>query len=138
MIAVNPVGRKRNRAARERALILAGSKLFASRGYEATTTREIANCAGCAEGLIHRYFHGKAGLLLALIQFRTSEEVVDLSEKLERASNLEDEILQLVKWEVDRMWQDRDFLRVIVPRATLDPALRPVVRRRGTALHDKE
>jgi len=58
-------GRTRNRAAREAALITAAGKLFASRGYEATTTREIAACADCAEGLIHRYFKGKSGLLLA-------------------------------------------------------------------------
>jgi AcrR family transcriptional regulator len=58
--------RKRNRVVRERALLAAASKLFASRGYEATTTREIAARAGCAEGLIHRYFKSKAGLLLAI------------------------------------------------------------------------
>ena len=127
--------RKRNRFVRERALILAAGKLFASRGYDATTTREIAACAGCAEGLIHRYFSGKEGLLLALIRFRVSEEVGDLSDKLQRASNVEDEILQLVKWEVDRMWEDRDFLRVIIPRAILDPTLGPVVSRIGPALH---
>ena len=127
--------RKRNRFARERALILAAGQLFASRGYDATTTREIAACAGCAEGLIHRYFSGKEGLLLALIRFRVSEEVGDLSEKLQRASNVEDEILQLVTWEVDRMWEDRDFLRVIIPRAILDPTLGPVVSRIGPALH---
>src|SRR2546428_9613898 len=109
--------RKRNRFARERALILAAGKLFASRGYDATTTREIAACAGCAEGLIHRYFSGKAGLLLALIRFRVSQEVLDLTDGLPLAPNLQQEILQLLDWEVEHMWRDRDFLRVIIPRA---------------------
>ena len=72
----------RNRRAREQALIEAASKLFASRGFEATTTREIAAKAGCAEGLIHRYFQSKAGLLLAIIQARVSQEVVVLSERV--------------------------------------------------------
>ena len=57
---------------------MAALKLFASKGYEATTTREIATCAGCAEGLIHRYFRSKAGLLSALIGHRISKEVADL------------------------------------------------------------
>ena len=65
-------GRVRNRAIREESLVAAAGRLFASRGYEATTTRQIASEAGCAEGLIHRYFQGKEGLLLALIRSRTS------------------------------------------------------------------
>jgi len=60
--------RTRDRAGKQQALIVAALKLFASKGYDATTTREIAACAGCAEGLIHRYFSGKAGLLPALME----------------------------------------------------------------------
>jgi AcrR family transcriptional regulator len=108
---------------RERALLAAASKLFASRGYEATTTREIAARAGCAEGLIHRYFKGKAGLLLAIIRSEVSPEVVDLQERLPLASTVGDEIVQLVNWEVGRMWENREFLRVVIPRALLDPLL---------------
>jgi AcrR family transcriptional regulator len=62
--------RTRDRAGKKQALIDAALKLFASKGYDATTTREIAACAGCAEGLIHRYFSGKAGLLPALMELR--------------------------------------------------------------------
>jgi AcrR family transcriptional regulator len=114
---------KRNRIVRERALLAAASKLFASRGYEATTTREIAARAGCAEGLIHRYFKGKAGLLLAIMRCEVSQEVVDLQERLPLASTVGDEIAQLVNWEVNRMWTNREFLRVAIPRALLDPVL---------------
>jgi TetR/AcrR family transcriptional regulator, regulator of cefoperazone and chloramphenicol sensitivity len=120
----------RNRGAREQALIGAASKLFASRGFEATTTREIAAKAGCSEGLIHRYFQSKAGLLLAIIQCRVSQEVADLSERVP-ARNVQDEILQLVEWEVDHMWGDREFLRVIVPRALLDKNLAEPISRIG-------
>ncbi len=133
---------KRNRAARERSLVLAAGKLFSSRGYDATTTREIAALAGCAEGLIHRYFTGKAGLLLALIQQRGAEEVVDLNEKLPLAPTIEEEINQLVNWEVERMWADREFLRVIIPQALLDPDLGRLLREtrpqiRGRAMGER-
>jgi AcrR family transcriptional regulator len=123
--------RIRNRATREGALLSAAGRLFASRGYESTTTREIAAEAGCAEGLIHRYFQGKAGLLLALIQSRMSQEVADLNERLPLALTLEDEILHLVEFELERMWTERDFFRVLIPRAILDPALGPIMRRLG-------
>jgi AcrR family transcriptional regulator len=123
--------RTRNRTARERALLLAASKLFASRGYEATTTREIAARAGCAEGLIHRYFTNKAGLLLAIIKCQVSQEVLDLNARLPLAPSVGAEIVQLVNWEVERMWRDREFLRVVIPRALLDPALGQVFTRVG-------
>jgi AcrR family transcriptional regulator len=127
---------RRDRKARETALVASAAKLFASRGYDLTTTREIAARAGCSEGLIHRYFHGKAGLLFALIQSRVSKEVEDLSGGLQRATTLEKEFLQLVDWEVDRMWQDRDFLRVIVPRALLDPTQGKLLSRVGASRHE--
>lgn len=121
--------RKRDRSAKEQALIFAATKLFAERGYEATTTREIAAEAGCAEGLIHRYFKGKSGLFLALIQVRVSREIADLDQRLPLAENLEDEILQLLNWKIDRMWEDEQFLRVVIPTAMLDPAIGKVLGR---------
>jgi AcrR family transcriptional regulator len=117
----HPPARMRDRDAKQQALIMAALKLFASKGYETTTTREIATCAGCAEGLIHRYFRGKAGLLSALIRHRISKEVADLTHHIRPAQSLEEEYLQLVDWAVEHMWEDREFLRVAVPRAVLDP-----------------
>jgi len=101
--------------------------LFSTRGYEATTTREIAAAAGCAEGLIHRYFNGKAGLLPALVEDLMANEVADIGLSLPSASTLEEEFLQLVSWEIDRAWQKRDFFRVFIPRAMVDPSLSNVM-----------
>ena len=121
----------RDRAAKQQALIVSALKLFASKGYDATTTREIASCADCAEGLIHRYFRGKAGLLSALIKDRISREVADLAHHLPPARCLKDEYLQLVDWAVEHMWADREFLRVAMPRAVLDPIFGRALRRVG-------
>lgn len=113
--------RKRDRSATQEALLQAALRLFATKGYEPTTTREIAASAGCAEGLIQRYFTGKAGLLAALVEYRITKEVADLSHQVRPAPNLQQEFLQLVNWEVERMWGNRDFLRVFIPRAVVDP-----------------
>jgi AcrR family transcriptional regulator len=123
--------RTRDRAGKQQALIVAAQKLFASKGYDATTTREIAACAGCAEGLIHRYFSGKAGLLPALMEYRVSQEVADLTQHIRPADCLEDEYLQLVNWAVEHMWGDREFLKVAIPHAVLDPAFGQLLRRVG-------
>jgi TetR/AcrR family transcriptional regulator, regulator of cefoperazone and chloramphenicol sensitivity len=123
--------RTRDRAGKQQALVVAALKLFASKGYEATTTREIAAYAGCAEGLIHRYFAGKAGLLTALMEYRISKDVADLAQHVRPAHSLEDECLQLVNWAVEHMWSDREFLRVAVPRALLDASFGQVLGRVG-------
>lgn len=122
---------KRDRAAREGALITAASKLFARRGFEGTTTREIAAQAGCAEGLIHRYFQGKAGLLLAIVESRASQEVQDLTHKLKAAPTVQQEVKQLVDFELSRMWEDREFFRVIIPRLFVDPGFADRISRIG-------
>ncbi len=121
--------RTRDRHAKQQSLIVAALKLFASKGYDATTTREIATCAGCAEGLIHRYFRSKAGLLSALIGHRISKEVEDLTHHVRPARSLKDEYLHLVDWAVEHMWADREFLRVALPRAVLDPNFGRAMRR---------
>jgi AcrR family transcriptional regulator len=121
--------RTRNRAGKQEALIQAALKLFATKGYESTTTREIAALAGCAEGLIHRYFKGKAGLLPALVEHHFSKEIVDLTRQLQPAPNMEAEFIQLVRWEVERFWQNRDFFKVFIPRAFVDPAVAGVLKR---------
>jgi len=123
--------RVRDRAAREHALISAAAKLFASRGYEAATTREIALEANCAEGLIHRYFRGKSGLLMALIQSRVSRALAEMNTRLAPAPKLDQEIIQLVAFELKRVWQDQDFFKVFIPCAISHPAIGRVARTVG-------
>src|SRR2546427_2660538 len=127
-------GIKRDPTAKQQALISAATKLFATRGYEATTTQGIAACAGCAEGLIHRYFGGKRGLLLALIEHVASQDLVELTD-LPLASTLAAEYLQLIRWEIESMWQDRNFLRVIMARALVEPDFGKVLRKVGLSRH---
>ena len=120
----------------------AALRLFASKGFEATTTREIAANAGCAEGLIHRYFEGKAGLLHALVKYKISQELQDLGYHLKPATSLAQEFLQLVEWEVDRAWKTRDFFRVFIPRAMVDSSLacelnRAVLSARSKAIAER-
>jgi TetR/AcrR family transcriptional regulator, regulator of cefoperazone and chloramphenicol sensitivity len=125
------LGRVRNRPAREQALLEAGTRLFATRGYEATTTREIAAEAGCAEGLIHRYFQGKEGLLFAIIRSRSSAASNDSVAGARPVASLSQEIVELTESELERIWEDREFFRVLMPRAFLDSNLGHVLNRVG-------
>jgi AcrR family transcriptional regulator len=48
-------------------IVAAARRLFARRGYDATTTREIAAEAGVSDALIYRHFRGKEALLRAIV-----------------------------------------------------------------------
>ena len=136
-MVVGATVRKRDRAARELSLLGAASKLFASKGFETTTTREIAAEAGCAEGLIHRYFGGKEGLLLAIVRNRASQEAMELADHAWPAASIEEELLQLVEWELERAWRDRDFLKVVLRQAMLNSALAEVINTINLTEHSK-
>jgi AcrR family transcriptional regulator len=54
-------------------LLAAAQQLFAERGYQRVTTREIAEQAGVDATLIARYFGSKAGLYLATLRAELGE-----------------------------------------------------------------
>jgi AcrR family transcriptional regulator len=59
-----PAGRREaNKQATRTALRAAAKRLFAERGYEATTVRDIAREANVTERTFYRYFNGKEALL---------------------------------------------------------------------------
>lgn len=49
-------------------IIEAALQLFASEGYNATSTSKVAKVAGVSEGLIFRHFGNKEGLLKAILE----------------------------------------------------------------------
>lgn len=60
---------KQERAQLKRKAILdSGRDLFLSKGYEQTTTKDIASHAGVATGTFYRYFSDKRQLLMALLE----------------------------------------------------------------------
>ena len=124
--------RRRDRTGKQQALISAATSLFSRQGYEATTTREIAAYAKCAEGLIHRYFGGKSGLLFQIVNLRFAEERISLDE-IPMGSTWEDEIRQLMEQQLKYLWEDREFLRVMLSSAILQPQLSRVLGDYGAA-----
>ncbi|MFY0544348.1 TetR/AcrR family transcriptional regulator [Brevibacillus sp. H7] len=52
---------------KQRSILLASIKLFAEKGFHATSTAEIAKEAGVAEGTIFRHYKSKKDILLAVV-----------------------------------------------------------------------
>jgi len=58
---------RRSAAERRRQILAAARALFAERGYDATTTRDLAAAADINDALIYRYFPDKQAILAALV-----------------------------------------------------------------------
>lgn len=58
---------KEKRTDKQQKIVEAAIKIFAEKGYTATSTNEIAKAAGVAEGTIFRHFGTKENLLLSVI-----------------------------------------------------------------------
>lgn len=65
-----PGGRKKDAAATRAALLAAAQELFAERGFDRATVREIAARAGANQALLFRYFGSKEELFRAAIADR--------------------------------------------------------------------
>src|SRR5882724_2863369 len=112
---------KHDKDQRQRCLVESGMQVFAEKGYDAATTREVAERAGCSEGLIHRYFGGKRGLLLAILDAKAERTAAIWDETLPPRDTLAEEILQLLTVPVEYFLQQQDFMRVCVSQSAIDP-----------------
>lgn len=111
---------KHQKDQRQRCLIDAATQVFAEKGYDAATTREVAERAACSEGLIHRYFGGKSGLLMAIIE-RKADAVMDTSsEAASEPTDLGDDIRDMLLSPIQTFWDEREFMRVCVARSVVD------------------
>jgi AcrR family transcriptional regulator len=111
---------KHGKDQRRRCLIDAATVVFAEKGYDAATTREVAERADCSEGLIHRYFGGKSGLLMAILE-RKADAVIDTSsEAMPDQADLGAEVQQMLMTPVQMFWDEREFMRVCVARSVVD------------------
>jgi AcrR family transcriptional regulator len=116
------LARRRDKEATKRALMEAAVEVFAAHGFDGATTREVAAKAGVNEGLIQRYFGGKSGLLEAIVGGLCSERITAC--KLAPCCGcLETEIAGFLKHEIAQAGANRNFMRVLLSRALVDPAL---------------
>src|SRR2546423_14263105 len=58
---------------RRQQIILAAIDVFAKRGFQGATTKQIAEAAGVSEAIIFRHFATKQDLYAAILDFKTHE-----------------------------------------------------------------
>ncbi|MBC7818909.1 MAG: TetR/AcrR family transcriptional regulator [Planctomycetaceae bacterium] len=69
-------------------------QLFAARGFEATTTRDIAQTAEIAVGTLFNYFPTKEAIVECLVGEATTTAHVEFARRSEKAAPLEDSSLE--------------------------------------------
>jgi AcrR family transcriptional regulator len=115
--------RTRRRAGRQTtvdALRGAAMRIFAAKGYDAATTRAVADAAGVNEQLIQRYFGGKAGLLRSIFSdYAERDRAGDFGEP-PIGHDIEEEIANVLMFNVERERRYGDFARVAIYRAIVD------------------
>jgi AcrR family transcriptional regulator len=112
--------RRRDREATREALLTAAVEVFAEHGYDAATTRAVARAAGVNEQLIQRYFGGKAGLLLAIIE-RFGEEERRCCGLPPPCASLEDEIRGFLEHQLEHVAALGNLFKVALYRSLCDP-----------------
>jgi AcrR family transcriptional regulator len=126
-----PVERgKHDKEGRQRALIEAATSVFAEYGYDAATTRAVAERAGCSEGLIHRYFGSKQGLLLRILEQRAFAQAAEFEATVPAADDLEAEIAAMLQFSLEVNWRNQDPIKVSMTRAMIDPAVGETIAHR--------
>jgi AcrR family transcriptional regulator len=66
----------------EAKILKAALHLFAQRGYSGTTTKDLAQSAGVAEGTLFRHFENKKAILVAVASQGWVEILTDLLTEL--------------------------------------------------------
>lgn len=104
-------------------ILQAAKKLFARQGYDGTTTRELAQEAGVAEGTIFRHFESKKAILIEVATQGWIEILTDLLTELSEMGSYK-AIAQVMRRRMINFHQNADLLRVCFMEAQFHPELR--------------
>ena len=108
-----PPGRTPQGLHTQRRLYETAIQLIASRGWEATTLRDVAAEAGVSLGLLYRYFPSKRAVVLALYD-ELSAEYADRARALP-SGRWRDRFMQALETSLEVLGPHRETLAALVP-----------------------
>ena len=119
--------------ARREEILRAAAELFADKGYQRASVKEIAERAGIAPGTIYLYFDSKGDLLLGLMV--RLAELETLGEEVRQAlqGDARDFLTTMFRDRMGRAVESEEMLRAVLPQMLVQPALREQFRRQFVA-----
>ncbi len=104
-------------------ILNAALKLFAKQGYDGTTTRDLAERAGVAEGTLFRHFTNKKAILIEVATQGWVEILTDLLTELSEMGSYK-AVAQVMRRRMLNMHQNADLFKVCFMEAQFHPELR--------------
>jgi AcrR family transcriptional regulator len=111
----------------ETKILQAALKLFAQRGYSGTTTRDLAQAAGVAEGTLFRHFENKKAILVAVASQGWVEILTDLLTELSEMASYK-AIGQVMQRRMLNLHRNSALMRVCFMEAQFHPELREQIQ----------
>lgn len=104
-------------------ILKAAQKLFARQGYDGTTTKDLAQGAGVAEGTLFRHFANKKAILIEVATQGWVDLLTDLLTELSEMANYQS-VAQLMYRRMLNLRENADIMRVCFMEAQFHPELR--------------
>jgi len=108
-------------------ILKTATRLFARRGYEGTTTKDLASQAKVAEGTLFRYFPNKKAILIEVATAGWIDILTDLLTELSEMGDCK-AISQVMKKRMLNMHANADLLKVCFFEAQYHPELREKIQ----------
>ena len=104
-------------------ILQAAQGLFANKGFEKTTTRDLAQAAGVAEGTLFRYFDNKKAILVEVATNGWVDILTDLLTELSEMGSYQ-AIAQVMRRRMWNLQKNADIMRVCFMEVQFHPDLR--------------
>jgi len=104
-------------------ILQAAQRLFAAKGFEGTTTRDLAQTAGVAEGTLFRHFANKKAILVEVATSGWVDILTDLLTELSEMGSYK-AIAQVMRRRMWNLQKNADIMRVCFMEVQFHPDLR--------------
>jgi TetR/AcrR family transcriptional regulator, fatty acid metabolism regulator protein len=111
-------------AARRTQILDAATQVFARKGFNRATIRDVAKVAGVADGTIYNYFANKTDLLFGLLDRLNDTERRPASLALPAEASFTDYFRAYLHERVEALWSHSDLFRAVLPELLANPELR--------------
>ena len=104
-------------------ILQAAQRLFAAKGFEGTTTRDLAQTAGVAEGTLFRHFANKKAILVEVATSGWVDLLTDLLTELSEMGSYK-AIAEVMRRRMWNLQKNADIMRVCFMEVQFHPDLR--------------
>lgn len=105
----------------EQAILKAAEELFLERGFEQTTTKQIAQRAGCNQALLHYYYRTKDNLFVQIFEEKAKFIATHFLVINSTAQTLEERISQMVELHFELFRKNPRLVPFLLKEVLSDP-----------------